>query len=110
MSGRFDVTTKLGLFSMHQPQSSLLHSLQPPFFTFSTCFWHFMSLGQHLLLVFMFSTPWVTFILKHFHFLVVVFVVLLLSLALFRLLHHFKVSTSIWSHFNGWNCKFCWIL
>jgi len=38
------------------------------FFTFSIRFWNFMSLGQHLLLVFTFYAPWVTFILKHLRF------------------------------------------
>ena len=38
------------------------------FFTFSIPFLHVMSLGQHLLFVFTFFTPWVTFILKHLRF------------------------------------------
>jgi len=74
----------LGFFSMHQlfllsplSQTSIFvvfklwkvtHGGTSYFFTFSTCFWHFMSLGQQLLLVFTFSTLWVTFILKHFRF------------------------------------------
>jgi len=53
------------------------------FFTFSIGFSHVMNLEHHIEVVLTFSTVWVTFILKHFRFLVAVFVVLLLSLANF---------------------------
>jgi len=84
MSGRFHVTTKIRSSCKGTTALSSLHSLQPPFLGFSSFgrwpmeaqadfsrfpfVFDILSLGQHLLLVFTFSAPWVTFTLKHLRF------------------------------------------
>jgi len=77
------------------------HGSRSEFFTFSIGFSRFISLGQHIEVVLMFSTVWVTFILKYSHFLLLFSLLPLSFLAHFRFLHQFRFSASICTHLDG---------